>query len=230
MISNSKSPQHVAGPVWLLRQHGADTAGPAGQPPNAYAIKLEGRTILFDAPFSWCMADLEDLEAEGHTPDSLVLSGGGVVAHGDAFEEVGRRKLRVYLHPADRGPEAARKLRGDFRPLGDLRLFEGAHLLNMPGHTAGSIALYLPIEGGIVLAGGCAVADADGMLRRPAMGRGAYLSFAQSWMILARTNKVSAVLPLWGPPLLRSEHGAEFDRMFANLWEGEPAAAPERAA
>jgi glyoxylase-like metal-dependent hydrolase (beta-lactamase superfamily II) len=215
--------QPLIGPVDLLPQAGAQP-GPTGRPPNAYAIALPGRTILFDAPFSWALTDLDARGAGGHPAGVLVLSHGHLIESGDAFRAlIGERGLRVVLHPADRGPRAAAVLRGAFHGLHEVSLPEGARFLHLPGHTAGSIVLYLPMAGGIVLAGDSAVGAAPGEtgpLRRPRLGRGSYPAFAQAWMTFVRTNPLAAVLPLHGAPLLRSQT-PEFDRLVANVWEGE---------
>jgi glyoxylase-like metal-dependent hydrolase (beta-lactamase superfamily II) len=216
--------QAVIGPVRLLRQHGART-GPTGRPPNSYAVLLDGRSILFDAPFSWCLPDLDALAADGCPPEVMILSHAHLVAQGDAFEQlIAARRLPIVLHPADRGPDAAAVLRGAFLGLHDVAMPDGARLMHLPGHTPGSIMLYLPMEGGIVLTGDCAVGPAPGEagpLRRPRLPREVYPGFAQAWMTFVHTTPVSAVLPLHGAPLLRTAAGDGFDRSLSNVWEGE---------
>ena len=85
----------------LLPQEDAQT-GPTGRPPNSFAVLIGGRSILFDAPYSWAVPAVRRLRDEGYPPAALVLSHSNVAGQGDAFdamtEEFG---VPMLLHPSD---------------------------------------------------------------------------------------------------------------------------------
>ena len=91
-----------------------------------------------------------------------------------------------------------------------------------PGIPPGSVMVWLPDDGGTILAGDCAVgpgpqqgADAPA-LQRPKMEDAK--AFATAWKQVMADRPVAAILPLHGKPCLRSDHGDGFEAAVANIW------------
>jgi len=143
----------------LLPQEGAST-GPTGRPPNSYAVIQEGRSILFDAPYSWVLPSLRRLRENGYPPAALVLSHSDVAGQGDAFAEIVREfQIPVMLHPEDAESRESQQAGVEFENPVESEVLEGADIeaLHFRGHTEGSIVLYRERNGGVMLAGDSAV-------------------------------------------------------------------------
>ena len=142
----------------LLPQKGATTGG-SGRPPNSFAVLLEDYAVLFDTPYSWTLAGIKELADKGYPPKVLVLSHRNVAGQGDAFETLQRDyDLSVLLHPDDASHPEAKRSGVEFgNPVGNEVLeAAGLEVIHFPGHTAGSVMLYWPEHGGVLLAGDCA--------------------------------------------------------------------------
>ena len=228
----SPDTQRVIGPVVLLPQKGSVSGG-SKRPLNAYAVLRPGRSILFDAPLSWTLDGVRRLADEGHPPAALVLSHRDLAASGDAFEAFTETfDAPILLHREDRSSAKARDagvawqdvLEGD----GARALAEaGLEVIHVPGHTPGSIMLYLADEGGILLAGDSAVgpgpaqSDRTPRLERP-LGADEDPAFVDTWRRTVERLPLAAVLPLHGEAYTRAEHPEDFDRIVANVWNGAP--------
>ncbi|MFQ6550179.1 MBL fold metallo-hydrolase [Aestuariibius sp. 2305UL40-4] len=223
--------QTIAGPVRILPQKGSVSGG-TGRPVNSYAILRDGHSILVDAPFSWCLDGIADLAAGGYGPGALVLSHKDLCASGDAFEELTRRyDLSVLLHPADQDAPEAVETRLAFEDPVDHPLLkkDGIEVIEMPGHTPGSILLYLAEADGILLAGDSAVGPGPEQpadpprLERPKMDEDDDKIFCAAWPDLLKRRPVAAVLPLHGQIYRRQDLGADrFIEVLAHIWTGAP--------
>lgn len=224
--------QPVLGPVVMLPQEGS-TSGGSKRPLNSYAVLREGRSILFDAPVSWAMDGIARLAEEGRPPAAMVLSHRDLAGSGDAFEAFAERfDAPVLMHPDDQSQEAPSRLA---IPLHNPMSGRGAAILRkagleairIPGHSPGSIMLYTRDEGGILLAGDCAVgpgpeqSDRTPRLERP-LGADDDPHFAEGWRDVIDRLPLAAVLPLHGEAYLRREHPDDFDAIVANIWTGDP--------
>lgn len=224
--------QPIVGPVVMLPQKGSVSGG-SKRPLNSYAILREGRSILFDAPVSWAMDGVRQLAEDGHPPAALVISHRDLAGSGDEFEafrdEFG---VPILMHPADQREDAPSKLSVALHdPMegegGRILQDAGIEVIHVPGHSPGSIMLYLADEGGILLAGDCAVgpgpeqSDRSPRLERPSKADEDE-RFLDTWRKTVDRLPIAAVLPLHGEAYTRAEHGDEFDRIVANIWTGEP--------
>ena len=154
----SSESQTLYSDLIMLPQQGATTGG-SGRPPNSFALLFEGYSVLFDAAYSWTLAGIADLADQGYPPKTLVLSHRNVAGQGDAFETLQRDyNLSVLLHPDDASHPEAKRSGVEFgNPVGNEVLAEaGLEVIHFPGHTAGSVMLYWPEHGGVLLAGDCA--------------------------------------------------------------------------
>lgn len=223
--------QTIAGPVVMLPQKGSASGG-TRRPLNSFAVVRADHSILFDAPYSWTLDGIRRLAAEGKPPRALVLSHRNTAGSGDAFERITTEfGITVLLHPADQDHDEAKGAGVAFvDPMtSDALRAAGIEVLHVPGHTDGSIMLYLAEAGGVLLAGDGAVAPGPEQdpqpprLERPKMADAADARFKDLWQRLAARLPLDAVLPLHGRAYSRSELGAEaFDRAVANVWSGPP--------
>ena len=212
--------------LWLLPQEGAST-GPTGRPPNSFAILADGRSILFDAPYSWVVPAVRRLRDEGYPPVALVLSHSNVAGSGDAFDVMtGEFGLPVMLHPADAAAPESRRAGVEFAdPLESEVLAEaGLEVFHFPGHTEGSVVLYREERGGVVLAGDSAVApgpeqepEPPRLIRPPAASAEADEGLRERWRTFGR--HVRTVCPLHGAVYVDRD---DIDDIMRPLVEGEP--------
>lgn len=226
----SPDSQPILGPIVLLPQKGSVSGG-SKRPLNSFAVLRDGYSILFDAPVSWALDGIARLADGGRPPRALVLSHRNLCSSGDAFAEIVERYgCPVLLHPADQThPEAGEAGVAFGDPTTDPVLADaGVEAVHVPGHTDGSIVLHLADEGGIVLAGDCAVgpgpeqSDRTRRLERP-LGAADGSDFVESWKGIVERLPIAAVLPLHGEGYLRRDVGDEaFDRIVRNIWAGEP--------
>ena len=200
--------QPIAGPVVMLPQKGSVTGG-SKRPLNSFAILRDDYSILFDAPFSWVMDGVQRLADDGHPPLACVLSHRDLASSGDAFDALRSEfGASILLHPDDQETDAAKAAGvawGDpTTGQGAVMLADaGLELIHAPGHSPGSIMLYLGDEGGILLAGDNAVgpgpeqADQTPRLERP-IGADKDSRFVAEWRRTVSRLPIAAVLPLHG--------------------------------
>ena len=229
MTFYSPDTQILFNDLYLLPQKGAISGG-TGRPPNSYAVLVEGGSVLFDAPYTWVLAGVRALADAGHPPRALVLSHRNVAGQGDAFAElIDAYGLTVFLHPDDAAHPEARRAGVSFEnPVGS-ELLEDAGLepVPFPGHTAGSIMLYWPAQGGALLAGDSAVGPGPRQNAEPArlerpLGptRAMTDALAEAWRTLVLTGKpLRSLLPLHGAPYVDRD---DLSSIMRPLYEGEP--------
>ena len=219
--------QPVIGPVVMLPQKGSVSGG-SKRPLNSYAIVRDGVSVFFDAPFSWTMDGVRAI-AEEHTPLAMVISHRDLAASGDAYQEF-RAEFGgpILMHPDDQATEKARELDVPLTdPMGEdgqVLRDAGIEVIHIPGHSPGSIMLYLADEGGILLAGDSAVgpgpeqSDRTPRLERPIQAD-EDPRFLDTWQKTISRLPVAAVLPLHGEAYLRRDH-ENFSDIVANIWNG----------
>lgn len=221
--------QDVIGPVVMLPQKGSVSGG-SKRPVNSYAILREGSSVLFDAPFSWVMDSIRRLAEEGHAPTAMAISHRDLGASGDAYGEfVSEFGGPVLMHPDDQATDKGRKVEVPLHdPMASKALSDaGAQVIHTPGHSPGSIMLYLADEGGILLVGDSAVgpgpqqSDRTPRLERPIMADENPI-FLDTWRKTVDRLPIAAVLPLHGEAYTRAEHPDDFDAIIANIWTGAP--------
>lgn len=225
----SPDSQTIAGPVRMLPQKGSVSGG-SKRPLNSYAILGERSSILFDAPYTWTVPGIDALVADGTPPRALVLSHRNTAGSGDAFDRmVQTYDLPILLHPDDQKHPEADGAGVPFEDTDHPLLREaGIEVIHVPGHTDGSVMLYLPDEGGILLAGDSAVgpgpeqSDRTPRLERPKMDDDAQVGFVEVWKRVVVDRPIAAVLPLHGAAYLRADHPDDFDAIVANIWTGPP--------
>ena len=210
----------------LLPQEGAQT-GPTGRPPNSFAVLVSGRSILFDAPYSWVVPAVRRLRDEGHAPAALVLSHSNVAVQGDAFDVMtGEFEVPVLLHPADAAASEPRQSGVEFAdPLQSNILAEsGLEVFRFPGHTEGSIVLYWQEHGGVVLAGDSAVGpgprqdpEPPRLIRAPAMNAEADENLRKLWRNFEKP--IRTLGPLHGAVYVDRD---DIQEIMHPLIEGEP--------
>lgn len=209
----------------LMPQEGAST-GPTGRPPNSFAVLTGGRSILFDAPYSWVVPAVRRLRDEGYPPAALVLSHSNVAGQGDAFdvmtEEFG---IPVLLHPADAAASESQRSGVEFADPQQSEVLAGAGLevFHFPGHTEGSIVLYWGEQGGVALAGDSAVApgpqqglDPPRLVRAPALNPEADEGLRELWRTFDKPLRT--VCPLHGSVYVDRE---DLEGIMRPLLEGE---------
>ena len=223
--------QPLVGPVVMLPQRGSATGG-SKRPLNSFAILREDYSILFDAPFSWVMDGVQRLADEGHPPLACVLSHRDLASSGDAFDTLRSEfGASILLHPDDQATDKA-KVGGvawDDPTTGQgaaMFVDAGLELIHVPGHSPGSIMLYLADEGGILLVGDSAVgpgpeqSDRTPRLERP-IGAEEDLRFVVEWRRTVSRLPIATVLPLHGQGYRAANHD-DFASIVANIWTGEP--------
>ena len=155
----SPKSQYLYDDLVFLPQEGAVTGG-TGRPPNSYALLFEDYSVLLDAPYSWVLAGMRELDDKGHPPRVLVLSHRNVAGQGDAYETLKQDyNLPILLHPDDASHPEAKRAGTEFgNPVeNEVLQVAGLEVIHFPGHTEGSIMLYWPSHGGVLFAGDCAV-------------------------------------------------------------------------
>ena len=223
----ASAPQSLFPDLLLLPQEGSNV-GPTGRPPNGYALLFNDHAVLFDAPFSWMIAAIGELADEGKPPSALVLSHADLAQQGDAFAELrSAYNLPVFLHPADASGDKAARASVPFEDPRTSDAFQRDQLkiLEIPGHTPGSIMLHSPRHGGVLLTGDSAVGPGPKQdrsrprLQRPKMETTATERFAARWQEILRTHETRSVLPLHGLAYLNRDDLSDLAR---GIWDGEP--------
>ena len=179
-----------SGGLVMLPQFGSPSGG-THRPLNAYALvfgKEHGRKgVLFDAPLRHCVPGIRGLMDNGVNFVGCVLSHADLAGQGDAFDTLagapseGGLGLPLFLHPEDRHDPRARGLMQEWEDPTGAFSAGGAcgelpiEVLHWPGHSPGSVMLYTPAFGGVLLTGDGAIApgpmqpdDAAPLVRPPA--------------------------------------------------------------
>jgi glyoxylase-like metal-dependent hydrolase (beta-lactamase superfamily II) len=143
-------------PDIILIEHSDPGAEEAHISTNTYALLNEGRMLLMDVNVSTLLPFVRQLSDDGFSPAALVISHRHVVGLGDALDNVASEfKIPLLLHPIDAKHRQALAAGVKFEnPIGHPVLREfGFEALLFPGQTAGSLMLYSPKRGGILLTG-----------------------------------------------------------------------------
>ena len=151
------------GGLVMLPQFGSPGGG-TFRPLNSYALVFGEdrgrRCVLFDAPLRHAVPGVRGLVAEGVAPVACVLSHADLAGSGDAFDVLaGEFGLPLLLHPEDRHDPRARRLHLGWGDPTDDASLEGlpVEVRHWPGHSPGSVVLYTPAFGGVLLTGDSAV-------------------------------------------------------------------------
>ena len=200
----SPTSRYLYNDLILLPQKGAVTGG-TGRPPNSFAVLFEGYSVLFDAPYSWTLPGTRELTDKGYPPKALVLSHRNVAGQGDAYAELQAYDLPILLHPEDASHPEATRLGVEFGDPANSEVLNeaGLEVLHFPGHTAGSVMLYWPAHGGVLLAGDCAVGpgprqdqEPPRLERSPGPTEAMTEHLAEQWRTFSKPLR--AVCPLHG--------------------------------
>jgi glyoxylase-like metal-dependent hydrolase (beta-lactamase superfamily II) len=127
---------------------------------NGFALLADRGALLFDTGAEELLPMINQLRSQGFTPRGLVLSHRHIAGAGGAVPIIPREyRVPVFLHPIDaRHPQAMAVGIAYEDPVGHpLMTAFGVEVVLLPGHTAGSIGLYLPDGGGTLLAGDAAM-------------------------------------------------------------------------
>ncbi|NNJ27407.1 MBL fold metallo-hydrolase [Alienimonas chondri] len=173
------------GGLAMLPQFGCGSGG-THRPFNSYALVFPvggvRKALLFDAPFRHAIPGVRGLKEEGVEILGCFVSHADLAGRGDAFDQlVAEFELPLFLHPEDRHDPRVRGLMqewedpiaacGEGGPLADLPI----ETLHWPGHSPGSVMVYTPAFGGVLLTGDSAIApgpmqpdDAPPLERPPA--------------------------------------------------------------
>ena len=146
----------LRGGLILLPQFGSPSGG-THRPFNAYALVFGDRCVLFDAPHLHCAPGVRKLVDGGVTPVGCLLSHADLTA-GDGFDALRDDfGMTFMLHPADQKDPRAERMGIDWRdPAGALADLP-VEVIHWPGHSPGSVMLYTPEHGGVLLTGDAAV-------------------------------------------------------------------------
>jgi glyoxylase-like metal-dependent hydrolase (beta-lactamase superfamily II) len=213
---------------FVLIEQSDPGAAPAHISTNTYAILANGRALLFDVNDSGLLPFVEQLKAEGFAPAGLVLSHRHTAGLGDAVQIIAERfRIPVFLHPLDaQHPQADIGVQYQ-DPMGHPLLAEcGGEALHFPGHTEGSIALYLSAGGGTLLTGDAAMgpsapqteAGVERLLRPPISMMVDDNQLRECWLAFVRP--VSSVLPYHGTGYV--QRAADLPEIMSPLKRQEP--------
>ncbi len=114
---------------------------------NGFALLTDKDALLFDTGTEELLPLINQLCDQGFSPRGLVLSHRHIAGLGGAVPVISREYgVPVFLHPLDaRHPQAMAAGIAYEDPVGHpLMTAFGAEVVHLPGHTAGSIGLYLP--------------------------------------------------------------------------------------
>lgn len=229
----SPKPQALFDEILWLPQEGARATGPAGRPPNAYAILGRDGTILVDAAFSWNRRGIDEVADMGKPILGLVLTCAHVAEASDALGEIANDYgCPVLVHPDDaaaaRGAHPGVDL-GDAAHQADFAR-EGVDVIPMPFHTPGAVMLFMEEHRGTLFSGASAIAP--GPMQEPEPPRlerprieGDDAAFRKQWEVLCAQRKFSNVLPLYGTPYTDR---TDMHQITRKLWDGS-ALAPDEA-
>ncbi|MGF1551698.1 MAG: MBL fold metallo-hydrolase [Paracoccaceae bacterium] len=195
--------EHIA----LLAQKGSPSGG-TGRPLNGWLLRLDNEAIAFDAGLP---AHLDALDGLDVPLKAIVLSHADVAAQAEAVHDLAEAHgCAVFLHEADIADRRLDGRRERFSPVQGLPVAVASfdrlrlELVEIPGHSPGSVMLYDPREGGALLTGDSAVTpgpeqDAEPeRIEYPRMDDEAFAVFAARWRALLGTTRIAHVLPLHG--------------------------------
>ncbi|MEM8873771.1 MAG: MBL fold metallo-hydrolase [Planctomycetota bacterium] len=166
--------------------------------------------MLFDAPLAHVLPGVRRLIEDGITPVACVLSHADVPAVGNAVKQLHEEfELPMLLHPRDQMDQRIADLKIDWQdPMGHEVLAEfPVEVLHWPGHSPGSVMLYIPEFGGVLLAGDSLVRpgpmqpDGDQPLVRPPSDWADDAKVLQHWRDLS-LDPLRTLAPLHGEPLI----------------------------
>ena len=185
LVGDAGSGEGTGGGLVMLPQFGSASGG-TQRPFNSFALVFDtpsGRKgLLVDAPLRHCVPGVRGLVEEGVEVVGCVLTHSDLAGAGDAFDTLAAEfGTPFFLHPEDRHDPRVRGLMQQWEdpceafaeggPLADLPV----EVLHWPGHTPGSVMLYTPRFGGVLLTGESAIApgpmqpdDAPPLARPPA--------------------------------------------------------------
>ena len=154
------APRRLRDDLFVLPHREQEIAA-RGIPANTYVLQVQDRLILLDVVFADALSSLRALITDHVYPAALVLSHRHVVAQAEVLTAMVKKfRIPVFLDPVEaRHPQVTRASDLPFEdPAKSALLAElGIHVLPMPGHTEGHIMLYRSEDGGMLLAGDCAV-------------------------------------------------------------------------
>lgn len=174
---------------------------------NTYALLKGKLMLLVDVNSSPLLPFLEQLSYDKFSPTAIVITHRHVVGSGDALGDLKNEfKIPILLHPNDAKHEQAMAAGLRFEnPLGHKALDEfGFEVLLFPGQTVGSIMLYSPNSGGVLLSGDSACgtsadqekASIERLVRPPIETSEDDAELRRHWLAFSRP--LSTVLPLHG--------------------------------
>jgi len=212
-----------------LLEHSDPGAVRARMSTNGFALLADGGALLFDTGAEELLPLIDRLRNEGFQPRGLVLSHRHVAGLGGAAPVISRAyRVPVFLHPVDaRHPQATAAGIAYEDPTGHpLIAAFGAEVVHLPGHTAGSIGLYLPDRGGTLLTGDAAMgptavqteAGVEYLIRPPVMMNVNDGELRAGWRAFHRP--LASVLPYHGTGYL--DRAVDLPTIMAPLTRVEP--------
>ena len=141
----------------LLPQFGS-ASGPTHRPFNSYALVFGDRCVLLDAPVLDALPGIRRLMERGVSPVGCLLSHADL-ADADGFDAIRDEfDLPFMLHHDDRDDPRAERLGIDWQDPAEGLVDLPVEVIHWPGHSPGSVMLYTPGHGGVLLTGDAAVA------------------------------------------------------------------------
>jgi glyoxylase-like metal-dependent hydrolase (beta-lactamase superfamily II) len=196
---------------------------------NGFALLADEGALLFDTGAEELLPLIDQLRSQGFSPRGLVLSHRHIAGAGGAVPMIPREYgVPVFLHPFDaRHPQAMAAGIAYEDPVGHpLMTAFGVEVVHLPGHTAGSIGLYLPDKGGTLLAGDAAMGPSavqtkngvEYLIRPPVMMNVNDAELRTQWLGFHRP--LASVLPYHGTGYL--DRVADLPTIMAPLTRLEP--------
>ena len=195
---------------------------------NGFALLADEGALLFDTGAEELLPLIEQLRSQGLALRGLVLSHRHIAGLGGAVPIISREYgVPVFLHPLDAShPQAMAAGIAYEDPVGHpLMTAFGVEVVHLPGHTAGSIGLYLP-DGGTLLTGDAAMGPTavqtengvEYLIRPPVMMNVNDAQLRAQWLGFHRP--LTSVLPYHGTGYL--DRGADLPTIMAPLTRMEP--------
>jgi glyoxylase-like metal-dependent hydrolase (beta-lactamase superfamily II) len=195
---------------------------------NGYALLKDDGALLFDTGAEEMLPLIDRLRSEGFSPRGLVISHRHIAGLGGAVPIIpGKYGVPVFLHPLDaRHPQAMGNGIAYEDPVGHpLMTAFGVEVVHLPGHTAGSIGLYLPeretLLAGDAAMGPTAVQTENGiecLIRPPVMMNVNDAQLRTQWREFHRP--LASVLPYHGAGYL--DRAADLPTIMAPLTRMDP--------